>query len=269
MTQTGDRNIARGKLIIISGPSGVGKSTICKQLVARTGAHLSISMTTRPPGPGEQNGREYYFISRDEFRKRIEEGTFLEYAEVFGNLYGTPGDKIEEALDAGKTVILEIDVQGGRQVKALYPQAVTVFILPPNTSALVDRICGRKRESREVIAKRLDGAGGEIASARQCYDNMVVNDDLEKAIEEIVQIIRKAPAVGRRDGSGFGEPYAGRTQERCNCQQSGRTVQTGCADPETDARIDAGIPAPYRQPGGSDHDGNRRPGDSPGQDHGR
>ena len=107
-------------------------------------------MTTRPQGPGEQDGREYWFISREEFRKRIEEGSLLEYAEVFGNLYGTPRDKIEEALNAGRTVILEIDIQGGKQVKAIYPQAVMVFILPPSTKVLADRIGRRGRESGEV-----------------------------------------------------------------------------------------------------------------------
>lgn len=199
MAQAGDQNTTRGKLIIISGPSGVGKSTICKQLVARTDAHLSVSMTTRQPGPGELDGREYYFVSQDEFRRRIEDRAFLEYAEVFGNLYGTPRDRIEEALEAGRTVILEIDIQGGKQVKALYPQAVMVFILPPSDKTLSDRISGRKRESSEIIARRLDRAASEIAAARQYYDNMVVNDDLEQAIEEIVQIVRKAPVADRPD----------------------------------------------------------------------
>ncbi len=200
MAQAGDQNKTRGKLIVISGPSGVGKSTICKRLVAQLeDTHLSISMTTRQPGPGEQNGREYYFVSRDEFRKRIEEGAFLEYAEVFGNLYGTPRDKTEEALDAGRTVILEIDIQGGKQVKTIYPQAVMVFILPPSTKVLTDRISDRARESGDIIAKRLGGAGSEIAAAWQCYDNMVINDDLEQAIKEVVQIIQNAPTIDSLD----------------------------------------------------------------------
>lgn len=200
MAQAGDQKRPRGKLIIISGPSGVGKSTICKQVVARLDdAHLSVSVTTRPQGPGEQNGREYWFISRQEFRKRIEEGSLLEYAEVFGNLYGTPRDKTEEALDGGRTVILEIDIQGGKQVKAIYPQSVMVFILPPSTKVLADRISGRGRESGEVVARRLGGAGSEIAAAWQYYDNMVINDDLEQAISEVIQIIQNAPTIDALD----------------------------------------------------------------------
>ena len=191
-----DQQTKRGKLVIISGPSGVGKSTITRQLVARLkDAYLSVSVTTRPRAKTEQDGREYWFISREEFHQRIAEGALLEYAEVFGNLYGTPRDKTEETLAAGKIVILEIDVQGARQVKEIYPQATMIFILPPSTGVLAERLGRRGRESGEVAARRLGGASGEIAAAWQYYDHRVVNDDLEQAIHEVLQIIERAPRI--------------------------------------------------------------------------
>jgi guanylate kinase len=186
----------RGKLIIISGPSGVGKSTITRALVERLKeAYLSVSVTTRPPAPSEQNGREYWFISREQFHQRIEAGALLEYAEVFGNLYGTLRDKTEEALNAGQTVILEIDVQGARQIKAIYPQATMIFLLPPSDKTLAERMKRRGRESGAVAARRLGAAGSETAAAWQYYDHMVVNDDLEQAIGEVMQIIKEAPRM--------------------------------------------------------------------------
>ena len=188
----------RGKLIVISGPSGVGKSTITRQLIERLDdAWLSVSVTTRPQAVTERNGREYWFISREQFRERIEEGSLLEYAEVFGNFYGTPRDKTEEALDAGKTVILEIDVQGAKQVKAMYPQATMIFILPPSGKALAERMTHRGRESGEVAARRLGGASSEIAAAEGVYDHRVTNDDLEQAVREIIRIVRAAPRIDR------------------------------------------------------------------------
>lgn len=197
MIQARDQEKARGRLIVVSGPSGVGKSTICRQVVRRVkNAFLSVSVTTRAEAAGEENGRDYWFISRDEFHRRIEKGTLLEYAEVFGNLYGTPKDKTDEALAAGRIVILEIDVQGGRQVKALYPQAVMIFILPPSPKTLADRLGHRGRETAEAAARRLGAANAEIAAASECYDNMVVNDDLEKAISEVIGIIEHAPGIG-------------------------------------------------------------------------
>lgn len=196
----------RGTLVVVSGPSGVGKSTICKAVIERLdNVHLSVSATTRPPGPGEQDGRDYWFISSDEFRERIEKGLLLEYAEVFGNLYGTPKDKVDEAIAAGQTVILEIDVQGGKQVKTACPDAVTIFILPPDQKALAHRIGQRGRDSADVMEKRLDGAGTEIAAAWQHYENMVINEDLEHAIGEVMQIIRharQANADGHDENSG-------------------------------------------------------------------
>jgi guanylate kinase len=146
MTQNHNQETTRGKLIILSGPSGVGKSTITRQLIERLDdTYLSVSVTTRPQAVTEQNGREYWFVSREQFHKRIEEGSLLEYAEVFGNLYGTPRDKTEEALNTGRTVILEIDVQGARQVKTIYPQATMIFILPPSPNVLAERTGPRKR----------------------------------------------------------------------------------------------------------------------------
>ena len=196
MTPARDQKNIRGKLIIISGPSGVGKSTITRQLIERLDeTYLSVSVTTRPQAPSERNGREYWFLSREQFHKRIAEGLFLEYAEVFGNLYGTPRDKTEEALNAGKTVILEIDVQGAKQVKAIYPQATMIFILPPSGKVLAERMGRRGRESGEVAARRLGGAGSEIAAAWQYYDHRVINDDLEQALSEVMQIIKDAPRM--------------------------------------------------------------------------
>jgi guanylate kinase len=193
MTNGIDRKQARGKVIVVSGPSGVGKSTICREVSQRLDTvEVSVSITTRTPGPGEQDGRDYWFVSEPEFRDGIERGLLLEYAEVFGNLYGTPKDKVDEALAAGRSVILEIDVQGGRQAKAVYPDAVMIFILPPDEKTLADRIGRRGRDAADVTEKRLDGARHEIAGARRFYDNMVVNEDLERAIGEVIRIVEHA-----------------------------------------------------------------------------
>jgi guanylate kinase len=179
----------QGRLVIISGPSGVGKTTICKEVAEKTGAFLSVSMTTRPRTEKEVEGVEYQFVSRDEFEKQIEQGRFLEYAEVFGNLYGTPKEPIDKALGQGRTVILQIDVQGARQVKKIYPEAIMIFILPPDQRELANRLTERGRDEAEVAQERLDGASSEIAAAWQYYENMVINDKLEQAINEVVQII--------------------------------------------------------------------------------
>lgn len=183
----------QGKVVVISGPSGVGKGTICKQLVRRLNdVCLSISATTRPKAKTEVDGKDYYFLPREQFEKRIKEGSLLEYAEVFGNFYGTPKDKVDEATAAGKTVILEIDVQGGRQVKAKCPDAVMIFIMPPTTKALAERITGRGRDAADVVQKRLAKADAEIKAAGNLYEYKIVNDDLEQAINEVMEIIRKA-----------------------------------------------------------------------------
>lgn len=183
----------KARIVIVSGPSGVGKSTICRQIVKQlNSAYLSISVTTRPRGQTEVNGRDYWFISEEEFRDRVDKGLLLEHAEVFGYLYGTPKDKVEEALACGKTVILQIDVQGGRQVKAIFPDAVMIFILPPTAKTLAERIDRRGREDIEAAKQRLEGASDEIAVAWQYYNHMVINDDLQQAVNESVQIIHSA-----------------------------------------------------------------------------
>lgn len=183
----------KARIVIVSGPSGVGKSTICRQIVKQlNSAYLSISVTTRPRGQTEVNGRDYWFISEEEFRDRVDKGLLLEHAEVFGYLYGTPKDKVEEALACGKTVILQIDVQGGRQVKAIFPDAVMIFILPPTAKTLAERIDRRGRENIEAAKQRLEGASDEIAVAWQYYNHMVINDDLQQAVNESVQIIHSA-----------------------------------------------------------------------------
>jgi len=183
---------ARGKLVIISGPSGVGKGTICAEVAKRLGNVLiSVSVTTRPQGKDEVNGREYWFVSPQEFQRRIDEDLFLEYAEVFGHLYGTSKDEVENALSSGKTIILEIDVQGGKKVKVIYPQAVMIFILPPDQKELARRLSGRGRDEVEVAEKRLDEAGAEIASAFQYYEHIVINDDLNQAVSEVIKIIEQ------------------------------------------------------------------------------
>lgn len=193
MTNGIDGKKARGKVIVVSGPSGVGKSTICREVSKRLDTvEVSVSVTTRAPGPGERDGRDYWFVSEPEFRRRLEQDLLLESAEVFGNLYGTPKDKVDEALAAGRSVILEIDVQGGRQAKAAYPDAVMIFILPPDEKTLADRIGRRGRDAADVTEKRLDGARHEIAGARRSYDNMVVNEELEHAIGEVIRIVERA-----------------------------------------------------------------------------
>jgi len=188
-----DTKSKRGKVVIVSGPSGVGKSTICKEIVKRLNyVYLSISVTTRPKSEAEVDGQDYWFISEQEFQERLDKGLFLEHAKVFGHLYGTPKDKVDEALQDGKVVILEIDVQGARQAKAFFPDAVMIFILPPSAKVLAERMDNRGREATEVAEQRLDEAGSEIAAAWQYYEHMVINEDLQQAVKECMQIIQSA-----------------------------------------------------------------------------
>lgn len=181
----------KGLLIVISGPSGVGKGTVRKALFEREGQDLvySISMTTRTPRNGEQDGIDYYFVSHDEFEHQIERGNLLEYAKFVGNYYGTPYDKVEEQLNQGHEVVLEIDVQGAMQVKAKKPEAVFIFIAPPSFKSLEERLRHRGTETEEVIKERLVKAEREINQAA-AYDYIVVNDDVDNAADRVMAIIR-------------------------------------------------------------------------------
>jgi len=184
-----------GKLVVISGPSGVGKSTISRQVLLRTGAVFSVSATTRAPRPGEVHGREYLFVSRQDFENMIVRGELLEWADVYGDYYGTPLAGVREALDGGKTIILEIDIQGGLQVHRRMPQAVFVLIAPPDEAELKRRLAGRGTETPDAVERRFTQARKEIRTAIDSgvYTHKVVNDDLERAIGEVIEIVTREP----------------------------------------------------------------------------
>lgn len=178
-----------GRLFVISGPSGAGKGTICKKLLESVDISISTSMTTRAPRPGEIDGKDYYFVTVDEFEEKIANGGMLEYARVFDNIYGTPKDMVIKQLERGRDVILEIDVQGGLQVKKKMPeQAVLVFVLPPDLTTLHQRIIDRGTETEEVIDKRFNEAINEIKLIGE-YDYYVVNDELDDAVYDLKAII--------------------------------------------------------------------------------
>ena len=178
-----------GKLFIISGPSGSGKSTILREVLAREKhAHFSVSATTRKPRPGEVHGKDYYFVSRAEFDRMVEAGGFLESARFVENCYGTPEAPIREKIAAGIDVILDIEVQGARQVKEKMPEAVAVFLFPPSMAILEERLRQRGTDTEEKIIKRLERAEAEFARAA-FYNYLVINDKVEEAVKEIQAII--------------------------------------------------------------------------------
>lgn len=181
--------VNKGLLILLSGPSGVGKGTLCTYLRSELeNLAYSVSATTRKARHGEVDGVNYYFLSHEEFLTRRDNEDFLEWAEVYGNYYGTPKATVEQNLTQGKDVILEIDIQGALRVKELYPEAVCIFIMPPSKSELEKRIKGRGTDSEEVIAKRLCCVEKELNSAIK-YDYLVVNDVIEKAGIKVRAII--------------------------------------------------------------------------------
>ncbi len=185
--------VKKGLLIILSGPSGgVGKGTVRQELFKDESLNLaySISMTTRKPRPAETDGVDYFFVSEEEFKQRIENNELLEYAQFVGNYYGTPKFYVEKLLDEGKNVVLEIEVQGALQVMARCPDALTIFLVPPSFEELERRIRGRRTEAEDVVRERLDKASKEIATKDE-YKYVVENDDVLAAKEHIAKIIKE------------------------------------------------------------------------------
>ena len=181
---------AEGTLFIVAAPSGAGKSTLVNALLEREPSiSLSISHTTRPPRPGEQYGRHYYFVERAEFEREVAEGVFLEHAEVHGNFYGTSRRTVQDLLQQGRDVLLEIDWQGAAQIRKAKPDVVSVFILPPSRAELERRLRGRGSDSAEVIERRLRNSRGEIAHAHE-FDYIIVNDRFEDALDNLQAIVR-------------------------------------------------------------------------------
>lgn len=190
----------KGILLVISGPSGAGKGTLCKELLNQVpGLNYSVSATTRAPRAGEENGVNYFFYSRPEFEELIAQEEFLEWAQVYNNLYGTPRSYVDNMLRQNKDVILEIDIQGARQVKQRFPQGVFVFVVPPDLNELARRLRERKTDTEEEINKRLGLAEEEMEYAKE-YDYIVVNDDLTKAVNDLKAIIEKEKRGGVKDG---------------------------------------------------------------------
>ena len=177
-------------LVVVSGPSGVGKSTIVDRVLGRfSDIVASVSVTTRRPRGGERDGFDYFFVTREEFERRRDAGDFLEWAEVHGNLYGTPAAFVENRLSEGTSVILEIDIQGGMSVRGRFPGAVLIFLVPPDLGTLRARLDGRATDDEAVIRRRLENAKREL-SLLDGYDYIVVNDDVERCAEDCLSIIR-------------------------------------------------------------------------------
>jgi guanylate kinase len=174
-----------GRLIVLTGPSGVGKGTLMRSLLERyPELYYSVSATTRSPRTGEIDGKNYYFISRNKFEQLVAQGEFLEWAEFAGNYYGTPREAVVNQIRAGKMVVLEIELEGARQIRASFPTALSIFILPPSFEELEQRIRNRGQDSSEAIARRLQCAQEEIKAAEE-FDIQIVNDDFETAVNAI------------------------------------------------------------------------------------
>jgi guanylate kinase len=189
MTNKMDNRLSKGLLIVLSGPSGVGKGTVCNALRGKMDNLVySVSATTRNPRLGEENEVNYFFKTQDQFRDMIEQGQLLEYAEYVGNYYGTPRDFVEQTIQSGKDIILEIEVQGALKVKENFPDGIFIFLLPPSLGELEDRIRGRGTENQATIDHRLSIALNEIDLIKH-YDYVVVNDEIDHACKRIESIV--------------------------------------------------------------------------------
>lgn len=179
----------RGKTFIICGPSGVGKGTVVAKLLASDPKlYFSVSATTRPPRPGEVDGKHYHFLSREQFQRWIDEDAFLEHAEFVGNLYGTPKLYVDKAMDQGRDVILDIEIQGAEQVHRRRPEAIRIYVAPPSWAELERRLIGRGTEDMEKVRRRLERGKEEFAVARD-FDYFVINDTVDRAVEELRAIL--------------------------------------------------------------------------------
>ncbi len=189
----------KGKLIVLTGPSGVGKGTLLKSLLERHPTlYFSISMTTRQPRLGETDGKEYYFVTLDKFKEMIAEQGLLEWAEYAGNYYGTPRLSVEEKVAQGQWVILEIEVSGARQIAQSFPEALRIFLLPPSPAVLEQRIRDRALDQEAAIQKRLGQAEQEIAAAQE-FDVQIINDDFHKTLRAIESLIFSPPAIDSKE----------------------------------------------------------------------
>lgn len=183
--------VRRGRLVVLAGPSAVGKSSVVRELRTRLPELVfSVSATTRDPRPGEVDGKDYRFTSREEFQRMIDSGELLEWAEIHGGLQrsGTPATPIEEALEAGKPVLVEVDLAGARAVRQAMPEALLVFMAPPSWDVLVQRLTGRGTETEDVVARRLETARVELA-AQDEFDTVIVNEDVSRACDELVSLL--------------------------------------------------------------------------------
>jgi len=177
--------------VVLVAPSGTGKTSLADSLVAKLDRYVfSVSATTRPPRPGEEAGVHYHFLSRDEFERRVEAGEFAEWADVHGELYGTPREEIELAVDRGQHVVLDIDIQGARQIRESIPEATLIFVLPPSVGIMLARLKGRGTESPEEIDRRLRSAIIELEAVPE-FEHVVVNDDFDRCVEDIRRIVER------------------------------------------------------------------------------